>query len=222
MEDVIPESESLLLPSNLSPRGGGGAKAEEGHQEANGREGRASGGEDREVEKEKASMNGGDEGKDEEKGGGLITHLISIVSPRSTPKAGEVAKRKVEFEVEDDIGNRGFSGKSKPEQDVGSVSENNSGGVISNLISNFFNQGDGGGGGGGENDEVDKEAEKVIEDVGNKRMKIVEEEKGEVEGGGGGGGIFDNFVSHLPTSLPDDAAPSTDEASILITSIVRD
>lgn len=222
MEDVIPESESLLLPLNLSPRGGGGAKAEEGHQEANGGEGRASGGEDREVEKEKASMNGGDEGKDEEKGGGLITHLISIVSPRSTPKAGEVAKRKVEFEVEDDIGNRGFSGKSKPEQDVGSVSENNSGGVISNLISNFFNQGDGGGGGGGENDEVDKEAEKVIEDVGNKRMKMVEEEKGEVEGGGGGGGIFDNFVSHLPTSLPDDAAPSTDEASILITSIVRD
>ncbi|KAI5325968.1 hypothetical protein L3X38_035042 [Prunus dulcis] len=220
MEDVIPESESLLLPLNLSPKGGGGAKAEEGHQEANGSEGRETGGEDREVEKEKASMNGGDEGKDEEKGGGLITHLMSIVSPKSTPKAGEVAKRKVEFEVEDDIGNGGFSDKSKPEQDVASGSENNGGGFISNLISNFFNQGDGGG--RGENDEVDK-AEKVMKDVGNKRMKMVEEEKGEVEGGGGGGGgIIDNFVSRLPTSLPDDAAPSTDEASILITSIVRD
>ncbi|XP_065868008.1 uncharacterized protein [Euphorbia lathyris] len=35
-------------------------------------------------------------------------------------------------------------------------------------------------------------------------------------------GILENIVSHLPTSLPDDAAPTTDEASILIHSIIHD
>ncbi|MBA0601462.1 hypothetical protein Gorai_004637 [Gossypium raimondii] len=36
-----------------------------------------------------------------------------------------------------------------------------------------------------------------------------------------GGGIIDNIVSQLPTSLPDDAAPTSDEATILI-HIVQD
>ncbi|KAF6146981.1 hypothetical protein GIB67_036700 [Kingdonia uniflora] len=39
---------------------------------------------------------------------------------------------------------------------------------------------------------------------------------------GGGGGIITNFISNLPTSLPVDAMPPTDEASILIHSIIHD
>ncbi|CAI9758876.1 unnamed protein product [Fraxinus pennsylvanica] len=35
-------------------------------------------------------------------------------------------------------------------------------------------------------------------------------------------GVIDSLVSHLPTSLADVAAPATDEASILIHSIVHD
>ncbi|MBA0572358.1 hypothetical protein Golob_002703 [Gossypium lobatum] len=57
-----------------------------------------------------------------------------------------------------------------------------------------------------------------------------EAEKGGGGGGGGmkkeeqtedGGGIIDNIVSQLPTSLPDGAAPTSDEATILI-HIVQD
>lgn len=217
MEDVIPESESLLLPVNLRHTNGGANT--EGHGAVNGGEGTAKGsihseqGEDKEVDAEKKSMIGGTEEEEEKGGGGIITHLISIVSPRSAPKGGDAGKRKGEFKV-DDVGNGEFSNKSEKE----GGGENGNGGVFSNLISNFFNQSNGsgeGGGGGGEVDEVNKEDEK---DIGNKRMKTAEE----AEEGGGGGGIIDNIVSHLPTSLPDDAAPTTDEASILITSIVKD
>ncbi|CAA2979476.1 Hypothetical predicted protein [Olea europaea subsp. europaea] len=35
-------------------------------------------------------------------------------------------------------------------------------------------------------------------------------------------GVIDSLVSHLPTPLADDAVPATDEASILIHSIVHD
>nr|XP_017191902.2 uncharacterized protein LOC108174883 [Malus domestica] len=112
-------------------------------------------------------------------------------------------------------GNEEYSAKSERE----GGGENGNGGFFSNLISNFFNPSNGDeGGGGGEVDEVNKEAEKVMKDIGNKRMKTADE----AEEGGGGGGIIDNIVSHLPISLPDDAAPTTDEASILITSIVKD
>ncbi|KAM0994433.1 hypothetical protein ACFX2A_010094 [Malus domestica] len=220
MEDVIPESESLLLPVNLRHTNGG-AKTE-GHGAVNGGEGTEKGsihseqGEDKEVDAEKKIMIEGTEEEEEKGGGGIITHLISLVSPRSVPKGGDDGKRKGEFEV-DDVGNGGFS--NKLEREGGGGGENGNGGVFSNLISNFFNQSNGGGGGGGgEVDEVNKEAEKVTKDIGNKRMKTAEE----AEEGGGGGGIIDNIVSHLPTSLPDDAAPTTDEASILITSIVKD
>ncbi|XP_068342412.1 uncharacterized protein [Pyrus communis] len=216
MEDVIPESESLLLPVNLRHTNGGANT--EGHGAVNGGEGTAKGsvhseqGEDKEVDAEKKSMIGGTEEEEEKGGGGIITHLISIVSPRSAPKGGDAGKRKGEFKV-DDAGNGDFSNKSGRE---GGGGENGNGGVFSNLISNFFNQSNGGGeGGGGEVDEVNKEDEKVMKDIGNKRMKTAEE-------GGGGGGIIDNIISHIPTSLPDDAAPTTDEASILITSIVKD
>ena len=97
------------------------------------------------------------------------------MSPRST-KAGEFTKRKVEVEPGEIV-----NGKTD-QQDVGCGE--NGGGVISNLISNFFNP-----------SEEDKEAEKV-KDIGNKRLKMDEEE------GGGGGGLIDNIVSHLPRSIP--------------------
>ncbi|KAM2984048.1 hypothetical protein FF2_009905 [Malus domestica] len=136
------------------------------------------------------------------------------VSPRSGPKGMDAGKRKGKFEV-DDVGSMGFSTKSGRE----GGDENGNGGVFSNLISNFFNPRNGDGGrGGGEVDEVNKEAEKVMKDIGSKRMKTTEE----ADEGGRGGGIIDNIVFHLPISLPDDATPTTDEASILITSIVKD
>ncbi|KAK9920351.1 hypothetical protein M0R45_028906 [Rubus argutus] len=115
--------------------------------------------------------------KGEEKSGGLIINFIKLVSPRST-KAGEFTKRKVEVEVES---GEIVNGKTD-QQDVGCGE--NGGGVISNLISSFFNP-----------SEEDKEAEKV-KDIGNKRLKMDEEE--------------------------DYAAPTTDEASNLIHSLVRD
>lgn len=210
MEDVILESESLLLPVNLRHTNGG-AKTE-GHGAVNGGEGTAKGSihseqgeEDKEVDAEKKSMNGGTEEEEEKEGGGIITHLISIVSPRSGPKGGDAGKRKGEFEV-DDAGDGGFSNKSERESGGGGGGENGNGGIFSNLISNFFNQSNGGGGGGGgEVDEVNKEAEKVMKDVGNKRMKTAEE----AEEGVGGGGIIDNIISHLPTSLPGQSVTSS-------------
>ncbi|XP_050383109.1 uncharacterized protein LOC126799889 [Argentina anserina] len=192
MDDVIPQSESqsMMTPSNHSSNG----------EEAKGGEGGAGNGV---ISKLKiptlssgAEQNGGDRegGGDDEKSGGLITSFISnLVSPRST-KSGEFTKRKVEDEVE-----AGEIANDKTEQDVGE----NGGGVISNIISNFFNP-----------NEEEKEGDNV-KDSGNKRQKMDEEE-------GGKGGLIDNIVSHLPTSIPDDAAPTTDEASILIHSLVKD
>uniref|UniRef100_A0A7N0TXR8 Uncharacterized protein n=1 Tax=Kalanchoe fedtschenkoi TaxID=63787 RepID=A0A7N0TXR8_KALFE len=51
-------------------------------------------------------------------------------------------------------------------------------------------------------------------------MNFVDEE--DAGGGSGGGSIVDNIVSHLPLTLSDDALPATDEASILIHSIVHE
>lgn len=170
MDEVIPQSvsQSLMPPPNHGPNGDEAAKGfinnlknpafSSGAEEQ---------GEDKEAD------------KGEEKSGGLITNFINLVSPRST-KAGEFTKRKVEDEVEVGAGEI-VNGKTD-QQDVGCGE--NGGGVISNLISNFFNP-----------SEEDKEAEKV-KDVGNKRLKIDEEE------GGGGGGLIGNIVSHLPRSIP--------------------
>lgn len=70
-----------------------------------------------------------------------------------------------------------------------------------------FNTDNGGGGGKGEDE-----------------AKIIEEnEQSEAERAeDGGGSIIDNIVSHLPASLQENAVPATDEASILIHSIVHD
>lgn len=199
MDEVVPQSESqsLMPPSNHGPNGG----------EAKGGEGRASNGIINNLKipvfssgaEERCEDKEADKG--EEKSGGLITNFINLVSPRST-KAGEFTKRKVEDEVEVEVEAGEIVNGKTDQEDVGCGE--NGGGVISNLISNFFNP-----------SEEDKEAEKV-KDVGNKRLKMDEEE------GGGGGGLIDNIVSHLPRSIPDDAAPTTDEASILLHSLVKD
>ncbi|XP_015897423.3 uncharacterized protein LOC107431065 [Ziziphus jujuba] len=143
------------------------------------------------------------EDKEEEKSGGIITNFISnLVAPLS-PKAGQVTEQ--EHEV-DEIG----KGDSKSVEDGG-----NGGGIINNLISNLFHQSNGG---GGEKREGDKEEEEEnMNFVGGRKKAKIDKEEGEERGG-----IIDSFVSHLPRSLPDDAAPTTDEVFILIHSIVKD
>ncbi|OMO84954.1 hypothetical protein CCACVL1_10510 [Corchorus capsularis] len=96
-------------------------------------------------------------------------------------------------------------------------------GFINHFISNLVT-----GGGGDADEENEPDGGKKEEQGGGILDHIIsnlvgEETKTEKteEGEGGGGGFIDNIVSHLPTSLPDDAAPTTDEATILI-HIVQD
>lgn len=203
MEDVVTEAEGSVLPLSLSPTSGNKKEDDEAEDDKKvhkyeGVDGKVSGSrnnlfprlmfgseaEDEKEKKEEGKEQRGivKEGKEEEKGGGIITDLISnVVSPPS-PQAGEVTELKHEvIEVE--------NGDSKSEEDVGVGGHG--GGIINNLISNLFHQGS-----GGEQSEEDKEAEKVIA-VGAKKPK--KEDEGEEKGGGG---IIDSIVSHLPTSLP--------------------
>nr|XP_023875775.1 uncharacterized protein LOC111988215 isoform X1 [Quercus suber] len=208
MEDSVIETENLVHPMNLSPKGG--SKLREDHEEEDDdkKDHEAKGGEERqagfiinllsnlvsggeaEEEKEHDEDRRGSFGEDksEDKRVGLISRYISnLVSPRSQ-KAGKFTGQRVEdFEVEN-------GGCFKVEEDVG------------------------GGRNGGQL----------------KQGKIEDE-----DGGGGGfgrGGIIDNLVSHLPASLTgkmstqekesngfdDNAAPTADEASMLIHSIIHD
>ncbi|KAL6503277.1 hypothetical protein OROHE_023906 [Orobanche hederae] len=80
----------------------------------------------------------------------------------------------------------------------GHEEDENGGGIFSNLISGILHQSGGGGGDGGGKDAENEQKEARH------------------------GGLIDNIVSHLPTPLADDAAPGTEEASILIHSIVHD
>ncbi|XWS55487.1 hypothetical protein CRYUN_Cryun09bG0004400 [Craigia yunnanensis] len=137
-------------------------------------------------------------GKDEKKGGGLLDHIISNLVFPSSPKTGNITQGKVEA----------FDGTSENESGFTSAEEvGGEGGVINNVVSNLFHHSEG---------EVRESSE---ENTKEKMAKVGEENKTEEDGGGGG--IIDNIVSHLPTSLPDDAAPTTDEATILI-HIVQD
>ncbi|CAL5351553.1 unnamed protein product [Camellia sinensis] len=139
-------------------------------------------------------IDGAERGKEkEEKEGGLITHLISnLVSP-------PLNEKKVEsFEVKDESSN-GDGSDSKSEEGVGG------GGIINNLISNLLHR---------------SEAKEGKEDKNNQNEEL-KDVKTEEEGGGKGG-IIDNLISQLPTSLADGVAPPTDEASILLHSIVHD
>ncbi|XWS67283.1 hypothetical protein CRYUN_Cryun05aG0274400 [Craigia yunnanensis] len=213
MEDVVPEAESLLHPINLSgdeveERRNPEAAKQEGEERANGFinhviSNLVTGG-DADEEKqtkqaEKETMPEG--GKDEEKGGGLLYHIISNLVTPSSPKRGNITQGKVEA----------FDGTSENESGFRSAEEvGGGGGLINNIISNLFHHSD---------DDVRESKE---ENKKEEMVKVGEENKAEkTEEGGGGGGIIDNFVSCLPTSLPDDAAPTTDEATILI-HIVQD
>ncbi|KAJ7961179.1 Mitogen-activated protein kinase kinase kinase [Quillaja saponaria] len=204
MEDSVTESESLILPLNLSPKVG--LQEGDDHEEQQGDRGgeRPTGffnkilsnivskGEGEGDGKEEASEGVKDEGK---VGGGLINNLISneVHHPLS-PKAGEVTE----------------NGVSKSEEVVGSGV--NGGGIINNLICNLFHQSEY----EGEENQKRNEGKEVTNGV-------VENEQGKKEEGeSGGGGIIDHIVSHLPTSFPDDAVPTTDEATILIHSIIHD
>ncbi|GMN20942.1 hypothetical protein TIFTF001_045408 [Ficus carica] len=75
---------------------------------------------------------------------------------------------------------------------------------VSNLISNLFHHS----ADGKQGDDLKK---KKVDNEGKEK----DEETGLV-------GIIDTIVSHFPTSIPDNAVPTTDEASLLIHSIVKD
>ncbi|CBI18119.3 hypothetical protein VitviT2T_011831 [Vitis vinifera] len=226
MEDGVTDSERLVLPSKLNSKVG--AKQEEANDfepEKNEKDEERAGGlisnlisnlVPRSVAEAGEEDNGGDtenrnrisEGKDEEKEGGFINHLISnLVSPLS-PRPREVNEGKVEVENGEKSSDDGGWWEKKVVMEGGGGSAGG-GGLINNLISNIFNQSD--------EDGVHKEdSEEEKAHIGEQNEQV----KGKEEGGGGG--IIKNLVSHLPASLSEDAAPTADEASILIHSIVHD
>ncbi|XP_027067140.1 uncharacterized protein [Coffea arabica] len=152
-------------------------------------------GEERNIEEEKES-------------GGPINHLISnLVSPILSPRVREFSnKRKAdEFESESkQEDKRGDGLPSKSVEEFGG-SSGGDGGILKGLISNIFHQDQDPGVIGGE--------ERKVKDV-NQGAEQVKSERG--------GGLVESLVSSLPTPLAEDAAPATDEASILIHSIVHE
>lgn len=129
-------------------------------------------------------------------GGGLFNQLITNLV--NSPKSNQ--------QVEPDVFEAGSEKKNGGE----------GGGVINNLISNIFSSNGGGeeavekdGGGGGEVVKKDGGGEVVEKD-------------GENDGDDGGGNTIGNIVSQLPRTLSEDAVPATDEASILLHSIIHD
>ncbi|XP_021908740.1 cilia- and flagella-associated protein 251 isoform X2 [Carica papaya] len=208
------------LISNLVPSRSGEEKAEEEQEEKKDEEDGSGGDErkesgfisnlisnlvlSRESEEEKAEEEQ-EERKDEEKGGGLLSNLISnLVSPVTSPKPIENGVKVEDFEGKDGIRNE--DGGTRSEAEVGTSDAG--GGPAHSFINNFFHKKCEGKLGKNEQ-EIQK-----IETV-QKKNEPVKSDKD--EGGGGGGGLISNIISHLP-----DAAPSTDEASILIHSIVHD
>ncbi|KAI9152974.1 hypothetical protein LWI28_003845 [Acer negundo] len=169
--------------------------------------------EDVEEKRETAEVEGG--GGEERRSGGLLDNLIhNLVSPLS-PKT--VQKRVDEEEKVFERSENESSKRTKTEKDH--VVGDGTGGLIKNVISNLFHSNEAQNEKKNNNEEEEEEeVVKVVEENG--KVKTEEEEGG---GGGGGGGFIDNIVSHLPASLLDDrAAPTTDEASILIHSIIHD
>ncbi|XVF55035.1 hypothetical protein PTKIN_Ptkin06aG0004100 [Pterospermum kingtungense] len=216
MEDVVPEAESLLHPPNhsgddaIEERQNPEAAAKEGENRDNGLINQlisnlvASGDSDENKQAGKETIPGG--GKDGEKGGGLLDHIISNLVTPVSPKTGNTTQGEVEA----------FDGTSEnqsvEEVGGGGGGAGSGGGLINNIVSNLFHHSEG--------EVVESREEKKKKEM----VKVGKEnkaEKTEDGGGGGGGGIIDNIVSHMPKSLPDDAAPTSDEATILI-HIVQD
>lgn len=131
---------------------------------------------------------------EEERPSGFINHLLfNLVS------GGEAEEEKVD-----------------KEDDEKSKDEDKGGGLISHLISNLVSPRSQKPG-KVEPFEVENGGSKAEENVGvdgnGGRLK-----QGKTEGESSGGGVIKNLISHLP----DDAAPTADEAAILIHSIVHD
>ncbi|XP_011015610.1 PREDICTED: uncharacterized protein LOC105119189 isoform X1 [Populus euphratica] len=103
--------------------------------------------------------------------------------------------------------------------------------IISNLVSPSSNKeqhevSQARDGGGTTEDQAQKKQKVTVVDEESEKVKAEEEGGGESEKvkaeEEGGGGVIHHIVSHFLTSLPDDAAPTTDEATILIHSIIHD
>lgn len=168
MEDIVIGGENLLHPENPSSII---AEIEEAEQADNHKK--------EDDNEQKAAV---DEGKGEEKGGGLLNHLLSnLVSPLS-PKAGE-GTQPVNIN-----GNEGYGAEEHIE------SSPSSGGLIKNVLSNFFHLPN-------ETDEEKRQNEKNNEEETVKIVEKTQHEKQKTEEDGGAS-IIDNIVSHLPTSLP--------------------
>ncbi|XP_009804824.1 uncharacterized protein LOC107824352 [Nicotiana tabacum] len=136
------------------------------------------------------------EERKESKEGGVINNFISNLM---SPRAGDASnKGKNNFLDEDN----------KKEDIISEQSDNNgsgSGGIINNFISNIFHP-----------------TENINAVEINQENSSGEGQKGGVVQENETASVLDNIVSHLPTPLADDAVPATDEASILIHSIVHD
>ncbi|KAK6152540.1 hypothetical protein DH2020_015175 [Rehmannia glutinosa] len=154
----------------------------------------------REEEEEKQRVDAKEiEEEDQNPSGGVISNFISAL----VTKDNDEEENKQEEEKEGGIISHLISNLVSPlslkvmkEDNVSTLGEEKKGGgVFDNLISGILHQS------GGEKDE------------GNEK---VETEANESKG------LIDNIVSHLPTPLADDAVPATEEASILIHSIVHD
>ncbi|XP_045795747.1 uncharacterized protein LOC123890228 isoform X2 [Trifolium pratense] len=197
MEDGVTEVRSLFPPPNHNPEEGSKRKYNEENEEGFVSTEKA----------EKVKQKGLDieEAKDSSSGGGgVISNFISNFMTPLSPRTGKVT-------TEDESGNEVF----EKEEEIG----NNGGekGVISNLVSNFFHR--------NESEEgvvktENKEKEDDEEIKGGEKIKRLKTDQTEANGGSsGGGGLIHDIVSHLPTSIP---APTADEATILINSLVRD
>ncbi|XP_054783779.1 uncharacterized protein LOC129290800 [Prosopis cineraria] len=128
-------------------------------------------------------------------GGGLITNLIStMATPLGLTRTGKA-------DTQDELGNEIPKKEDEGHDDI-REGGGGGGGILNNIISNLFHQSD------------DEQGEKMEGDEEkNKQVKTAEEANG---------GVIENIISHLPSSIPDDAVPTADEATILINSLVRD
>ncbi|XP_059461489.1 uncharacterized protein LOC132190497 isoform X1 [Corylus avellana] len=130
---------------------------------------------------------------------GFINHLLcNLVSG-----GGRGGGREEEEEKEDDEKKRSINVSEVEDEDK---AKGGGGGLISHLISNLVSP-------------ISPKVGKVEAFDGN--GGLLKQGKTEDEGGGGGG-VIENLVSRLPSPLQDDVAPTTDEASILIHSIIHD
>lgn len=141
----------------------------------------------------------------ERESGGPINHLISnLVSPILSPRVRESSNKRKADELESESKQEDKRGDGLPSKSVEEFggSSGGDGGIFKGLISNIFHQ-----------DQDPGVKERKVKDV-NQGAEQVKSESG--------GGLVESLVSSLPTPLAEDAAPATDEASILIHSIVHE